>query len=208
MKNSKVILIAFLFLSGITIFSLFKYLWSLKEKYDLLDRLNKIKEQVSMLETERQNLLQTLEKEKELQLQLSEENTGLKESLRTSEEKLTQLNLNFTQAQTAIEQLNSEIAMLKTESTSLKEERDNLHTQLIRLIKEKDSFRARLGSLVELKKAIKELKKQVYKVGIDLKQRVATEKVVEGNRGFLFRNGKPTHPAKVKIEVTPAMANQ
>lgn len=202
MKNPKV-LVVFLFLIGISAFSIFKYLGSLKEKYDLLNTVNKIKEQVSSLETEKQNLLQTLEKEKQLQQQLGEENLQLKESLKASEEKLTQLNSEFAQAKEAVERLNSEITALKAENSDLKEERDSLQIQLIRAVKEKDSVKARLGSLFELKKAIKEVKKQMHKVGIQIKQ-IAKAKEIEGNRGFLIKDGKSTLTTKVKIEVIPS----
>lgn len=214
MKNPKVILIAFLFLSGITAFSLFKYLWSLKEKYDLLGRLNKIKEQTSLLEKDKQNLLQTLEKERQLEQQLTLQNTGLKEELKVSEEKLTQLNQDFIQGQNTIAQLNSEITNLKTESNTLKEERDSLQAQFFQLTEEKESLKARLGSIVELKKAIKEIKKQMRNVGAKIMQKAKEMKAagltgpLEGNQGFLIKDGKPTYPAKVKIEVTPAPANQ
>ena len=57
MKNYKTILIALLI--GITIFSVVKYVFSIKEKYDLLGSLNQLKTQVTDLEKEKQNLLQT-----------------------------------------------------------------------------------------------------------------------------------------------------
>ena len=31
-------------------------------------------------------------------------------------------------------------------------------------------------------------------------------RVSEGNRGYIIRNGKPTYPSKVKIEVVPVNA--
>jgi hypothetical protein len=51
-----------------------------------------------------------------------------------------------------------------------------------------------LGSVVELKKAIKELKTKTRKVlGLE----------TEGNRGFLIKDGRPTSD-KIRIEVVPA----
>ena len=57
-KNNSFILVALL--CGITIFSVFKYVATLTEKYDLANTLDQIKQQVAILENEKQNLLQTL----------------------------------------------------------------------------------------------------------------------------------------------------
>lgn len=202
MKNAKVFLIAFLI--GVSAFSIFKYIWTLKEKYDLLNKFNIIKVQVSELETKKQDLLKTLEKEKELQQQLSKENVGLKQSLKASEERLAQLNADFIQTKESSEQLNSEIAALKAENTTLKEETVNLNNQLVSVTQEKDNLRAKLSSLAELKKATREFKRQIRRVSVEIKKKTETEKVVPGNRGFVIKAGKLTYPAKVKIEVMPS----
>ena len=65
-----------------------------------------------------------------------------------------------------------------------------------------------MSSLVELKKAIRELKKQARKVGIQMIQQSQSEKTFEGNQGYIVKDGKPTLPKKVKIEVTPALQNK
>lgn len=200
-KNFKIILIAFLI--GITIFSVFKYISSLKEKYDLLNTLSQIKEQVAVLENDKQNLSQTLEKERQLQQKLTDENSRIQADLRASEEKLTKLDAEFIQTKNSIQELSSQLSALKAENAALIEEKNNLNIQLTQVVQEKDALKARLSSISELKKAIRELKIQVRKVGKELKQKVKTERIIEGNRGFLIKNGKSTYPAKVKIEVKP-----
>ncbi len=195
MKNYRVILVAFLI--GITAFSAFRYVASLKEKLDLMSALNQTKEQIAVLESEKQNLLQELEKEKQLQQQLNEENTGLKESLKVNEEKIDKINADFAQAQTTLEQLNSQLA-------ALRQEKDNLNAQVTQVTQEKDNLQARLSSIVELKKAIRELKRQVRQVSVEIGEKVKLEKIIEGNRGFLIKDGKSAYyPARVKIEVVP-----
>lgn len=208
MKDYKIILI--IFLISISVFSIFRYSLSLKEKYDLKNDLEKIASQVRTLESERQNLLQELEKEKQTQQQLAEENTGFKESLKTKEEEVAKLNADFTQVHASIKELNSQLEALKTENNTLKEEKDNLQAQLAQTIAEKDSLKARLNSVQELKKAIRELKKQVRRVGKEIKEKVSvsTPEATDGNRGFIIKEGKSTFPAKVKIEVIPAPAAQ
>jgi chromosome segregation ATPase len=196
-------------LMSITLFSIFKYLSSLKEKYDLLDALNQIKEQVAALQTERQNLLRDLDKEKKLQQQVSQENAGLKDSLRASEEKLAKLDADFTQARKGIAELNSQISALKAENAALRDQGEKLKLELSQFSQEKDALEARLNSIAELKKAIRKLKKQMRKVSIEIKQKTqGHERIVGGNRGYLIKDGQTIYPAKVKIEVIPAPAKE
>jgi superfamily II RNA helicase len=88
---------------------------------------------------------------------------------------------------------------LKAENAALIEQKD-------RLEKENDAFKAKLSSATELKKAIKELKKQAQKVGVSMIKKAQTEKTLEGNQGYIIKDGLATIPAKVRIEVTPAPA--
>ena len=192
----------------LTLFSVFKYIYSIKEKYELLNILNQTKEQAAALENEKQNLLQELEKEKELQQKLSQENSAFKDSIRLSEEKLAQLDADFVQAQKTIEQLNSNFSLLKAENIALIEKKNTLNTKLSQVSQEKDALQVKLSSIAELKKAIKELKRQMRKVGTVIREKVRTNKIIEGNRGFLIKDGKFTYPAKVKIEVTPASTEE
>lgn len=197
MKNYKVILI--IFLLGITIFSVFKYVSSLRA----LNTLDRLKVQVAALEDERQNLLQTLEKEKELQQKF-------KIDLGASQERLSKLNGELTQAQKTIEDLSAQVSTLKTENVSLIKEKDDLSVQLTQIIQEKDEFKRRLSSLSELKKAIRELKRQMRKISREIKTetRPQTDKIIEGNRGFLIKDGKSTYISRVKIEVKPIPLNK
>ena len=195
MKYYKVILIALLF--GIIIFGFYKYTQSLKE-------------QIIALENEGQALMQTLEKERELEQKLTQKNSELQDKLKVGEEKLTKLNDDFAQVQDVIEQLNSQVSGLIAENATLKEKEDKLIKELTRVYQEKKGLQARLSSIGELKKAIKELKKQVYKVGTEVKEKIKAKNtaIIEGNLGFLIKNGKSTYPAKVKIEVKPLSISQ
>lgn len=192
LKNSLMVLLV-----SITIFSVLKYVTSLKEKYDLLNSLEQTKEQVATLEEEKQNLSQTLEKEKELQQKVVQQNSALKDYLRASKERLTELFADYRETQETIEQLDSKVSLLKAENTALTEEKE-------RVTQENEDLEAKISSIVELRKAIRELRRQMRKVGVELKQKVTADKIREGNRGFLLKDGQPTSPAKVKIEVIPA----
>jgi chromosome segregation ATPase len=194
MKNYKFILNAFLV--GITIFSVFRYSVSLKEKYDLLNSLNQTKEEVATLQTEKQNLLGELEQGKELQQQLTQKNTRLKDNLRAASDRLTKLFTDFEETRNTVEQLNSQGTLLKAENTALREEKNNLEL-------EKENLKARLGSIAELKKAIRELKIKMRQVKVEIKEKPKTEEIIEGNYGFLIKDGKPTYPTRVRIKVVP-----
>lgn len=207
MKNIKPILIAFLV--GITIFSVFKYVVILKERYDLGHALEIEKTRAINLESDKQNLLQGLEKEKGLKQQLNEENAGFREKLKVERERLIDLSMAFAKSHNKIERLSSEIAALKAETTALREEKDSLNTQLTLINQERETLQARLNSIAELKKAIKELKRQMHKVGVQIQRKADVEATTEGNRGFVIKDGKATSsPAKVRIEVTPVLKNE
>lgn len=201
-KNSKSLVI--LLLTGIAIFSVYKYVVSLKDNLSLAKQLNQIKEQAVVLEQEKQNLLQSLEKEKAWGKKLENEGYGLKNSLRAKEEKVQDLINDFSQTQKVIDDLGMQISSLKTENTSLKTEKEQIKADLSRVSQENENFRSKLSSMEELRKAMVELKEQVTKVKKEVRQKINIEKLSEGNRGFVIRDGKPTFSAKVRIEVNPA----
>ena len=202
-KEYKVIVIALLV--GITLFSVFKYLTTLNEKNDLLKNLNQVKGQIMSLELEKQNLLQTIDKEKESQKALTGENATLKDELKN----LAQVDESLQNSQKTIEQLTSQIAISKAENTALREEKNRLSLKLTQVSQEKDALRARVSSVPELKKTIKEVKVQVQKAKAVMREIAHKRRVIEGNRGYLMKNGKPTFPvSKIKIEVMPASASK
>jgi predicted RNase H-like nuclease (RuvC/YqgF family) len=199
-KNYKIILTALLV--GITIFSVFKYVAALKEKYDLLKNLSQVKGQVVALE-------QAIEKEKELQNAIAQENSTLKDELKANTDKLTQLDVDLQNSQKTIEQLTSQIALSQAENTALREEKDKLTLELTQVSQERDTLKARLSSIPELKKAIKEAKMQIPKVKAMIREITRKRRIIEGNRGFLIKNGMSTFPiTKIKIEVMPASTSK
>jgi len=195
-RNLKIIL--FVLLLCITIFSVFKYFTALKEKYALLKNLNQAKAQVVALE-------EAIDKEKELEKALSQENLTLKDELKSNADKLTQLDANLQNTQKAIEELTLQIALAKAENIAVREEKDNLTLELAQVSQERDTLKSRLSSIPELKKAIKEVKIQIRQAKAMMKEITKKRKIVEGNKGFLVKNGKSTFPVtKIKIEVMPA----
>jgi predicted RNase H-like nuclease (RuvC/YqgF family) len=195
--------ILFFFLIGITTFSIFRYLSSLKEKYGLVDNLNKTKEELGVLDLQRQNLLQAIEKAKKNQQKLSQENAVLTNSLKVSEEELMRSKADSVQLDSAMEELNSQNSLLKTENMALREDMDRLKVQITEASQENEGLKERLSSITELKKAIIELKKRPHKLAPSIKKQARMEMAPEGNQGFIVKGGASTHPAKIKIEVNP-----
>ncbi|MDD2680180.1 MAG: hypothetical protein PHO03_05245 [Candidatus Omnitrophica bacterium] len=141
-----------------------------------------LKENIASLENQKQNLLQDLEKEKKAVQRFSARNAGLRDYLRAAHRKLKKLFLNSGLAKEQLEKFNLKFSILRAENKALLDERQ-------RLVQENASLKTKLNSVDELKKAIRELKRRAK---------------IEGNRGFLIKNGQPTTSAKVRIEVIPA----
>ena len=197
MNKGQVKNIIIILLLTITVFSVYKFISSLREKYELLNSLNLTKQQVATLEEDKQNLLQEIEKDKQLQQKLTQQNSRLKEYLMAGKVRLAKLFKAHGEAQKAFDQVNSKFSLLKVENTALLEEKE-------RIVKENESLKAKLTSVIELKSAIRQLKKQAQKVGIQIIKKTDTIKTLEGNQGYVIKDGKPYNPAKVKIEVIPA----
>jgi chromosome segregation ATPase len=189
MKKALLKNILIIFLAIIALFSIFKYASLLKEKNDLLNSLNQLRQERQALEMEKQNLLQTLEKQIELQQRVSQQNYVLKEYLQASKKRLTRLFEDFQELQKKKGQLDSRYTLLKAENAALRQE--------------SESLKLKLSSITELKKAIKELKGQMRKVGLKMKKTADTLERLEWNRGFLLKDGKSTYSTKIKIKVIP-----
>ena len=187
----------------LTAFSAFKYVASLKEKHDLRQDLNAVQQEVAILSEEKQNLLQDLEKEKEANNKLASDNQELKQYLIASREKISKLFEEVKETQDAIEQLSFQISLAKAENKALFEETENIKSNLIQVSQENADLKARLGSVQELKKAIRELKIQKRKMTQEIRQ-IKIERIIEGNRGYLIRDGKITSSSNIRIEVMPA----
>lgn len=202
MKNIKLVLIAFLF--GITIFSVFKYISTLREKYGLMDNLTQEKAKTASLESDKRGLTEKLDNENKLRVQLQQKYSFLKDNLKASNNKLIKVNIEAKRVRQLAEELNSQVSVLKAENEAVRKDSDQLKLKLSEINQENENLKVKLGSLAELKKAIGEVKKQVRKVAVGMIKKVEKEKVINGNRGFVVNNNKPTAPAKIRIEVNPA----
>ena len=186
----------------ITGFSVFKYASYLKEKYGLLNNLNQAKEENLTLTKQKQNLLLDLEKEKQLNATSLRDNLALKDYLKSSKSRLTRLFKDYSKKQRFLEELNAKFLLLRAENVSLLEEKKKFS-------QENEILKQKLTSLAELKKAIRELKQNMRKAQANLtiikpESKPLVPKMLDGNRGFLMKDGKVTSPSKVVIKVIPA----
>lgn len=179
MKNLKVVLIAFLI--GITAVCIFEYLVLLREKSVLQGNLKRTENELSLLQQEKQNLLQELEKEKQKGSRLQGLQSLYKNNLRAAGRKiLASVKLH--------EEISGRISIFKLENSVLHKRQLRLNQRITQLEQENEDFRSRLSSLDELKKAMRFLRNKAR---------------LEGNKGYLLKNGKTTFPPGVNIEVVP-----
>lgn len=206
MKNIKSIIIAVLL--GITAVCVYKYLIYVKENNDLSANVRQLNTEVRALENEKAELAKDLTREKELSNVLDQENNGLKIDLTQSQEKLTKMEADFQTSQKVIEELNAQFSLVKVENTALRDQIQELELNINQAKADKEQLQVKLSSIVELKKAIKELRQKTRQTKKEVQKRIELkEKIILGNNGFLLKNGKPTFGGKIKIEVTPLPGN-
>jgi len=183
--------IAIILLVGITGFSMVRYISEVRQVYLLRENLNQATIEIAVLNEEKQNLLQDIEKEKQLNGQLTSKNLLYKGNLRASNDKIKRLFKEKAVVEDNLEEQGAKLAILKAENRALIEGRKKILT-------ENEQYKVTLSSVVELRKAINELKK-----------RKNSDPLIEtqGNRGFLIKDGKST-TERVKIEVIPAQTKE
>jgi chromosome segregation ATPase len=207
-----VILVAVILASGLN------YAWTLKTK------INKLKNNIDILNNEKQALVNDLNKEKKLYKALNDEYQEVQNKLSITADKLNKIDADFQNAQKAIDELNARISILKVEGETLRKENEDIKFDLDEVTQEKNTLQDKFNSVTELKKAIKELKKQRKQVMREVARWIApkagiskpadnenkppaaeikAEEIFEGNKGFLVKDKKPTYKAKIKIEVEP-----
>lgn len=199
LKNNLILL-----LTAITIFSVFKYVLSAKERHNLANNLNGANVEIAFLKKDKENLTQELNQKSNSEKQAAAEVLALKGYLRAGKKRLTKLFVERTEAQKKAEDANLKFALLKAENSALIKQRGKLHDQLAQVSQENNSLKSKLSSVAQLKKIISALTQNKNRIYARVDRRPQADKAIEGNRGFLIKDGKITYPAKVKIEVTSA----
>jgi len=184
--------IALIMLLSITAFSMFKDVTELQAKNRLQDDLTQVQGEYAVLAKEKQKLMYTLEREKEVKEQLLQKNANLKLNLKASRNKITHLFQNNAAAQNDLENTKVKFSVLKAENKALIDSRRRIYLQ-------NEEFKTKLSSVVELKKAIRDLRSR---------KNIPVVLSTEGNQGYLTKDGLPTTTTKIKIEVVPAKTKE
>lgn len=87
-----------------------------------------------------------------------------------------------------------ELIALRQENTTLKKQIDDLKLKLNQVSQAKENLQAQLSYFSEPEKTVRELKTQMRKVTAEIKKKTKPERLIEGNRGFLIKDGKSTYP--------------
>lgn len=191
------------FLLGLSSFCVYMYIYALKEKDILADSLEKNRQEVVILQNERQNLLQSLEKEKEGFQELNRKNHLLREVLKVSGKKINSFFNKIAEEKKNTEELNSQILLLKAENVAIREEGEKIKQEVKRISGLNEEFNLKLSSIPSLKSAIKELKKKQQEEKKRKRQVKKKYIITGGNQGFLIKDGVLYIPSNIKIEVNP-----
>lgn len=203
------------FLAGITAYSFYQFVGAVREKYSVLSHLEKVRGQAEGLEKEKASLALNLQKSKEFQKTLSEEKAGLNRQLLETRAQAGRLQAaldeHMQESERAIDDLNAQISVVRVENKALLEEVGQLKSDLSRTAQEKSALEARTGSVGELKKMIRELRRAARAFrrpqpapARGEKQKVSPAAIpLAGNKGYLIKDGRYVSPDRVKIEVQP-----
>ena len=172
------------------------------------------------LEQEKQVVQRLLDETSQALYQSEEEKAHLNADLATTSAQLStanqqvgKLQSDLTQAQTQMGQMETQIALLNKRQRELEASNAALTGQVAGLQSDKQALEARLGSLDELRKAIKEVKVHMKQERIQVRlARIETfkqqdqEKLRRCNRGFFVRDGVPTSitTRSYRVRVLPA----
>ncbi|MDD5165873.1 MAG: hypothetical protein PHQ57_00580 [Candidatus Omnitrophica bacterium] len=148
------------------------------------------------------------------------------------------LAIQFDKSRRYIENLQSELGLerkqivsLKKDFSSTKDELDKVRLELdntlkdlndvnnklktsesnnTKLLAEKKVLESRLHSLRELRKAVREVKQEMWQQRYEeylskkeMQKQIDAAKLAQGNRGFCTKEGKTTYKPSIKIEVRP-----
>ncbi len=201
MNTLKSVVIALLL--GIAIFSSYKYFSSFQEKAQLLEEMSIIREQVNVIEEQRARALKDLENEYAKQKALSEEKAALEGKLQAAENDILKLRTDLRTASDNLAELNSRLAVAMAENAEVSRELGQTKADAAASRQERDMLAARFNSIPELKKAIRDLKRKLSAARREIDTRIHEDRLIIGNGGYMIRDGKPTYPTRVKIEVVP-----
>jgi hypothetical protein len=163
----------------------------------------RLRVQAVQIQEQRARAMKNLETEYAKQKALEDDKTALQGQLRVSQEALQKMQADLKAAQETLDDLSSRLSVAKAENIELNRKLGEFKQEAESSTQAKEALQARLNSLVELKKAIRELRRKLSKARPEIANRIRQDRIIIGNGGYMIKDGKPTYPARVKIEVVP-----
>jgi len=159
-----------------------------------------------------------LKNTQDLLVQQKKEKIWLQEELKTSRGELADTNRNLRTCQGKLDFVNKKISVLRGSNAALSSSnaaliiaRQGLEYKIVTLQEEKRIVEARIHSLGELKKAIRQVKIEMkgdrikqHKERIRQQEEMDKWETASGNRGFLIKDGEYFYKPKVNVNVRPA----
>ncbi|MBU1912566.1 MAG: hypothetical protein KKB22_03430 [Candidatus Omnitrophica bacterium] len=143
--------------------------------------------------------------------QEKKEKAWFRDELNTARTGLTRADRDLRAANSKLDFVNKKMLGLRHGNHKLASEKQGLEYKITLLQEEKRTMEARLHSLTELKKAIRQVKIDLRDDRISRRQEyIRQQKEIEkwetalGNRGFLTKDGEDYYKPKVNVEVRPA----
>lgn len=223
MKKAGPIIIAVLV--GVTAVSIWQLVVAVKQRYDAESEVQLVKDQLMQIQQQRGELILQLNKSQENEKQLELQVADLQDTVKTKQQLVDDLESRMQQLTLSWEDVKAQLGVSRSENVALAEQVQSFKAQLAQVAQEKELMAVKLGSLAELKKAIKELKKKMrlerlsrFVRPVPVKRPIASPKTVpaivdvpktqaiqaiEGNQGYIIKDGQETYPGRVKIEVQP-----
>ncbi len=163
------------------------------------------KQRLSQSYQQAQQVVAELDRERTL---LSDEVETARKSIKDQGNELTSLQTQLTGVQNRLDETVAELASLQREHEQLRQHDASLAGQVSTLIAEKQQLQARLGSLTELRLAIREVKRQMHsdrwaawRARVEEFKRQDQTKLAAGNRGYLTRGGVSTVGSAGRLRV-------
>lgn len=168
-------------------------------------RFLKVAYEKSRLESQVYKLNQEVNSLQEQLAELNEKNSALSGSVKKAESRIDSLSLRNTKLQDNIFILIKEVQSVHKDKLSIKKEKNQIDEELTLLKEKNEELQARLHSIPELKKAIKELKIRRSKFRLKAADTKKENSILsyDGNGGFIIKDGISTYKSQVKIVVEP-----
>lgn len=126
------------------------------------------------------------------------------------QEKISQSAQELETVSTQLNQLKDKLNSSEADNKMLLASKQDLEHKIQGLEDEKTAIQQKLHSLVELRKLIRQAKRDIYEQNLQkylehrrIQKEFDQQKLLSGNRGFTLKAGQTTYKPTVRIEVKP-----